>query len=128
MNAMTEAKEWAKENSMPVIVHANCVRIHSHSNSDRHELYRDENERNYVKNYDPVAKYKRMLIRYERFTEKELAKFDEEAKKIVKEAHKKGLAAPDPKPESIYDYVTPEPYKASKYPEGIHTDSGSKKK
>lgn len=128
MNAMTEAKEWAKENSMPVIVHANCVRIHSHSNSDRHELYRSENERNYVKDYDPVAKYKRMLLRYERFTEKELAKFDEEAKKIVKEAHKKGLAAPDPKPESIYDYVIPEPYKASKYPEGIHDDNGSKKK
>lgn len=128
MNAMTEAKEWAKENSMPVIVHANCVRIHSHSNSDRHELYRNENERNYVKDYDPVAKYKRMLLRYERFTEKELAKFDEEAKKIVKEAHKKGLAAPDPKPESIYDYVIPEPYKASKYPEGIHDDNGSKKK
>jgi 2-oxoisovalerate dehydrogenase E1 component len=128
MNAMTEAKEWAKENSMPVIVHANCVRIHSHSNSDRHELYRDENERNYVKEYDPLAKFKRMLLRYERFTEKELSKFDEEAKKIVKEAHKKGLAAPDPKPESIHDYVLPEPYKASKYPEGIHDDNGTKKK
>jgi len=128
MNAMTEAKEWAKENSMPVIVHANCVRIHSHSNSDRHELYRDENERNYVKDYDPIAKYKRMLLRYKRFTEKELAKFDEEAKKIVKDAHKKALAAPDPKPESIFDYVIPEPYKASKYPEGTHNFDGPSKK
>jgi 2-oxoisovalerate dehydrogenase E1 component len=128
MNAMTEAKEWAKENSMPVIVHANCVRIHSHSNSDRHELYRDENERNYVKEYDPIAKFKRMLLRYERFTEKELAKFDEEAKKIVKDAHKKALAAPDPKPESIFDYVLPEPYKASKYPEGTHTETSPLKK
>ncbi len=128
MNAMKEAKEWALEKQQPVIVHANCVRIHSHSNSDRHELYRDENERNYVQQYDPISKFKRMLLRYERFTEKELEKLDEEAKKIVKDAHKKALKAPDPKPESIYDYVTPEPYKASKYPDGTHDFDGTKKK
>ena len=128
MNAMQEAKEWALENQQPVIVHANCVRIHSHSNSDRHELYRDENERNYVKEYDPIAKYRRMLLRYERFTEKDLEKIEEEAKKIVKDAHKKALKAPDPKPDSIFDYVSPEPYKASKYPDGTHNDTGNKKK
>ncbi|ALO14179.1 2-oxoisovalerate dehydrogenase subunit beta [Salinivirga cyanobacteriivorans] len=128
MNAMREAKEWALENQQPVIVHANCVRIHSHSNSDRHELYRDENERNYVKEYDPIAKYRRMLLRYERFTEKDLEKIEEEAKKIVKDAHKKALKAPDPKPDSIFDYVSPEPYKASKYPDGTHNDSGNKRK
>ncbi|WP_462280001.1 alpha-ketoacid dehydrogenase subunit alpha/beta [Salinivirga cyanobacteriivorans] len=128
MNAMREAKEWALENQQPVIVHANCVRIHSHSNSDRHELYRDENERNYVKEYDPIAKYRRMLLRYERFTEKDLEKIEEEAKKIVKDAHKKALKAPDPKPDSIFDYVSPEPYKASKYPDGTHNDTGNKKK
>ena len=42
MNAMDEAKAWAMENQKPVIVQANCVRIHSHSNSDRHELYRND--------------------------------------------------------------------------------------
>lgn len=128
MNAMAEAKEWAIENQMPVIVHANCIRIHSHSNSDRHELYRDENERNYVKNYDPIAKFRRMLIRYERLTEQEIETIENEAKAIVKKAHKNALMAPDPKPESIFDYVTPEPYKASKYPDGTHNFDGVKKK
>lgn len=128
MNAMTEAKEWALEHQQPVIVQANCVRIHSHSNSDRHELYRDENERNYVQQYDPLTKYRRMLLRYERFTEKELEKIEEEAKKTVKDAHKKALKAPDPKPESIHNYVVPEPYKASKYPDGTHQDDGKPKK
>ncbi|MFO7862456.1 MAG: thiamine pyrophosphate-dependent enzyme [Salinivirgaceae bacterium] len=128
MNAMAEAKDWAIENQKPVIVHANCVRIHSHSNSDKHELYRDENERNYVKEYDPIAKYRRMLLRYERFTEKELEKIEAEAKATVKDAHKKALTAPDPKPESIFDYVTPKPYKASKYPDGTHNTDGEKKK
>jgi 2-oxoisovalerate dehydrogenase E1 component len=128
MNAMAEAKEWVLENGCPVIVQANCVRIHSHSNSDRHELYRDDYELNYVAEYDPVAKYRRLLIRYNRFTEEELKNIEEEIKAEIKEAHKKGLAAPDPDPGSINDYVIAEPYKSEKYPEGIHNDDGPKKK
>lgn len=128
MNAMAEAKQWVLENICPVIVQANCVRIHSHSNSDRHELYRDDYELNYVTEYDPVAKYRRLLIRYKRFTEEELVKIEEEIKAEVKDAHKKGLAAPDPDPESIYDYVIAEPYQSEKYPEGLHDDDGPRKK
>ena len=44
MNAMTEAHEYAVRTHCPVIVHANCVRIGSHSNSDKHVFYRDEEE------------------------------------------------------------------------------------
>jgi 2-oxoisovalerate dehydrogenase E1 component len=120
MNAMTEAFNWAIENQMPVIVQANCVRIHSHSNSDRHDLYRDEAELSYVKEYDPLAKYTRLLLRYNRATEAELAEIDERVKEEVKDAHRKGMAAPHPKPESIHDFVIAEPYVSTKYPEGIH--------
>ena len=61
MNAMTEAHEYARETRNPVIVQANCVRIGSHSNSDKHTLYRDENELEYVKDADPLMKFRRML-------------------------------------------------------------------
>ncbi len=71
MNAMTEAREYALLNRNPVIVHANCVRIGSHSNSDKHTLYRDEGELAYVKAADPLMKFRRMLLRYKRFTEEE---------------------------------------------------------
>lgn len=128
MNAMAEAKAWAIENQMPVIVQANCVRMHSHSNSDKHELYRDENELQYTHEYDPLEKYRRMLVRYKRFTEDEIKSIDEKVKAEVKEAHKKGLAAPDPDPASIFDYVIPEPYVSQKYPEGLHNFEGEKKK
>jgi 2-oxoisovalerate dehydrogenase E1 component len=128
MNAMAEAREWAIENQKPVIVQANCVRIHSHSNSDRHELYRDDYELNYVLEYDPMAKYRRLLLRYERFTEKELEEIEKEVKAEVKDAHKKGLAAPDPTPESIHEFVLPEPYISTKYPDGDHSYDGPKKK
>jgi 2-oxoisovalerate dehydrogenase E1 component len=128
MNAMTEAKEWSIKNQNPVIVQANCVRMHSHSNSDRQDLYRDENELNYTREYDPLAKFRRLLLRYERFTEKELADIDGKVKAEVKAAHKKGLSAPDPDPESIFDFVIADPYVSEKYPEGIHSFEGEKKK
>jgi len=128
MNTMSEAKDWVVEHEHPVIVHANCVRIHSHSNSDRHDLYRDDYELNYVSEYDPLAKYRRLLLRYDRFTEDELEAIETEAKEIVKAAHKAGMNAPQPKPESIHDFVIPEPYMSEKYPEGLHTVEGEPKK
>lgn len=128
MNAMAEAKKHVLEVGEPVIVQANCVRMESHSNSDRHELYRSENERNYVRVYDPLAKFRRMLLRYNRFTEEELQGIEENAKAIVKDAHKKAMKAPDPDPATIYDFVMPEPYKAEKYPDGVHDYDGDKVK
>ncbi len=128
MNAMSEAKRHVLETGMPVMVQANCIRIHSHSNSDRHELYRSEEERSYVQLYDPLAKFKRMLVRYERFTGEELENIENEAKNEVKEAHRLAMKAPDPDPASYMDFVLPEPYRAEKYPDGIHQQTGEKKK
>ena len=59
----------------------------SHSNSDDHLLYRSDAERNYVVEYDPLAKYRRLLLRYERFTEEELDKIDAEVKTEIKASH-----------------------------------------
>ena len=128
MNAMAEAKDWVLKNQKPCIVQANCVRIGSHSNSDRHELYRDDYELNYVSEYDPVGKYRRLLIRYKRFSDEELKIIEEQVKTEVKEAHKKGMEAPDPDPSTITDHVLPKPYISAKYPDGTHHDDGPKKK
>ena len=126
MNAMTEAHEYARETRNPVIVQANCVRIGSHSNSDKHTLYRDENELEYVKDADPLMKFRRMLLRYKRLTEEELQQIEADAKKELSAANRKALAAPDPDPKSIYDFVMPEPYQPQKYKEGTHVAEGEK--
>jgi len=129
MNAMTEAKKHAMEKQEPVIVHASVVRIHSHSNSDKHELYRDDNERHCAKASDPFERYRIQLLRSETFTEEELNSIDEQAQKEMMAAHRKALVAPVPDPESILDFVMPEPFISAKYPEGIHTViSGNKLK
>ncbi len=128
MNTMQQAKKWIQENQKPAIVHANCVRIHSHSNSDRHELYRDDTERDRAMMLDPVATFRRRLKYAEIFTDEELDAIDKEVKKEISSAHKKVIKAADPDPKSIHDFVIPEPYKAEKYPEGKHDHDGDKKK
>ncbi|NDP20218.1 MAG: 2-oxoisovalerate dehydrogenase [Paludibacter sp.] len=127
MNAMTEAREYAISTSNPVIVQANCVRIGSHSNSDKHSLYRDENELAYVKAADPLQKFRRMLLRYKRLTEEELKEIEETAKKDLSAASRKAIAAPDPDPATVEDFVLPEPYMPEKYVDGTHTEEGEKK-
>jgi 2-oxoisovalerate dehydrogenase E1 component len=127
MNAMMEAKRHVIEKQEAVIVHASTVRIHSHSNSDRHELYRDENERHCVKMSDPLDRLRTVLIRSKRFTEDELVAIEEEAQKDVMAAHKKVIKAPDPDPKSIHDFVIPAPYISEKYPEGLHDGSKGEK-
>ncbi len=129
MNAMTEAKWHAMEKQEPVIVHASVVRIHSHSNSDKHELYRDDNERHCAKASDPFERYRIQLLRSGSVTEEELNVLDEQAQKEMMAAHRKALQAPDPDPASIHNFVFAEAYKAEKYPEGLHQkSSGSKLK
>jgi 2-oxoisovalerate dehydrogenase E1 component len=128
INTMTEAVKWAEENQKPVIVHANCVRIHSHSNSDRHELYRDNAELNYVQEYDPIAKYRRLLLRYDRAKEAELEEIENHVKQKVKAAHEAGMAAPHPTPKSIHEFVYPPAHVCVKYPDGIHNDQSEPKK
>lgn len=126
MNAMTEARAYAIEHHSPVIVQANSVRIGSHSNSDKHTLYRDEYELEYVKSADPLYKFRRMLLRYGRLTEEEISQIEARAKKEVSIANRKALAAPDPDPATVTKFVLPEPYHPTRYTERAQADKGEK--
>jgi 2-oxoisovalerate dehydrogenase E1 component len=124
MSAMDEARKHAISKQEPVIVHADCVRMGNHSNSDKHEWYRDDAEIAEAKAQDPYARYKRELLESKVFTEAELKAIDDEMKKVVIDAHTKAMKAPNPDPASIYDFVIPEPYVSTKYPEGTHNQQG----
>jgi len=124
MNAMIAAKEHAMKHSEPVIVHALCVRIGNHSNSDNHEWYRDEQERAEAKAQDPLPKFKNDLLKAKVLTQKEIDAIEEKCKAEVKEAHGKAVKAPNPTPESIWDYVVPPAYEPKKYTDGTHNQEG----
>jgi 2-oxoisovalerate dehydrogenase E1 component len=111
-----------------VIVHAECVRIGNHSNSDNHEWYRDEKERADAKAQDPLPQFKNELLKAKIFTEKEIQKIEEEAKAILLDAHTKAVKAPNPTPESIFDFVVPEAYVPEKYTDGTHHETSEPKK
>lgn len=128
MNAMITAREHAQKNLEPVIVHAMCVRIGNHSNSDNHEWYRDEKERAEAKAQDPLPAFKNELLKAKIFTDKEIEKIEAEAKATLLDAHTKAVKAPNPTPESIWDYVVPEPYVPQKYTDGIHNETSEPKK
>lgn len=126
MNAMLKAKKIIKEEGIPVIVHANCIRMGSHSNSDRHELYRGDDELAEMQLLDPLKKFRERLVYAEIFTNKELDELDEQAKKEISAAHKKVLKAPNPDPKSIFDFVIPDPYIPQKYTNGVHKGEGKR--
>ncbi len=128
LNAMSMARRHVREKGQPVIVHAHCVRMHSHSNSDRHELYRDDDEISEARGQDPLLKFRKRLLFSEIFSESELDQLDADAKKEISAAHKKVIMMPDPDPASIFDHVLPEPYVPVKYPDGTHNQTGPAKK
>jgi 2-oxoisovalerate dehydrogenase E1 component len=128
MHAMTEAKHHAITQQEPVIVHARCVRIGSHSNSDKHELYRDAHELRCAAAADPLKRYRKMLLHGKRVSEAELTELEEKARKTVSAAHKSAMAAPDPLSSSIHQFVLPPAAVTEKYPQGLHHFQGEKKK
>ena len=119
MNAMSEARKHTLSKGTPVIVHAQCVRIHSHSNSDKHELYRDEEELAEAKAQDPLLKFRETLTAHRLLTKKEMAELDGKAREELMDAHKKALRAPNPDGSTIYDFVLPEPHECKTFPDGI---------
>lgn len=123
MSAMEEARRIAIEKCEPVIVHADCVRIGNHSNSDKHEWYRDDAEIAAAKAQDPYLRFRKELIEAKTFTESELQEIDDAQKKVVIDAHTKAMKAPNPSPDSIYDFLYPEAFVSTKYPEGVHNAS-----
>lgn len=122
MAAMTEARNHALSGKGPVIVHARCVRIGNHSNSDKHELYRSEQEIAEARAQDPYLAFKKELLKDKLLTEKELLAIEEDCKKQVLEAHTEALKAPAPDPQSIYQFVYPKAYQSALYPQGLHQE------
>ncbi|MBT6324814.1 MAG: 2-oxoisovalerate dehydrogenase, partial [Bdellovibrionales bacterium] len=128
IKAMTKAKEICLKGKGPVIVHADCVRIGAHSNSDKHELYRDEKELEEAKAQDPIKMFENELIEAGILTKSALEKITEQTKDIVLKAHREAVKAPSPDGSSIYQFVYPEEYQVTSYPHGVHEFEGEPKK
>jgi len=110
---MQEAIDYIKSGKGPAIVHADCVRMNSHSNSDRHELYRSKEEITEAQRYDPVRRFRTYLLENNILTEDEIISIENEIKKNVEDTGTKVEGEPDPDPATAELYVIPPAYEKS---------------
>lgn len=122
--AMREAVAFVQSGAGCAMVHAQCVRIHSHSNSDRHELYRTPQELAAAREADPLPRFRRTLIDNGFLAEDEIASIEAQNQQTYEQAADRAKASPDPAPESIHQFVTPSPWTPERWPDGLPDGSG----
>ena len=111
--AMQEALNYVKSGDGPAIVHADCVRMNSHSNSDRQELYRSPEEIAKASRRDPVQRLRQYLVDHEKFTEEQITAIENENIREVEEMASQVEGEPDPDPATATLYVMPPVYEQS---------------
>ncbi len=124
MRAMQQAIAFVRTGAGAAIVHADCVRIGNHSNSDKHELYRDEAEMAAAKALDPLPKFRRYCLEHD-IPDAELLEIEALNADQYNTASDTALRAANPDPASIHDFVLPDPWISPLFPGGVHDEKGA---
>lgn len=107
--ALTEARDYVVSGKGPAFVHAECDRIGSHSNSDRHEIYRSKDELETVLRRDPLLQFRYHIINNGIIDEKSLKEIEKENQEIIFKAADKAEAAPSADGSKWNQFIIPEP-------------------
>lgn len=105
--ALEAARAYVLTGKGPAMVHADCDRIGSHSNSDNHELYRTKEDLDSMKTRDPLPRMRATLIANGIATEEQLAAIEEANKQAIFAAADVVEALPDPAGSSWSEYLLP---------------------
>jgi 2-oxoisovalerate dehydrogenase E1 component len=103
--AMDRAADYCRARRGPALVHAHVIRPYSHSLSDDEMLYRSADERQSDARRDPLLTFPAHLLDNGLATEAELEAIRAQADEEVEIATQTALAAPQPGPETIYQFV-----------------------
>ena len=104
-NGMQAAVEHAKSGEGPVLVHAQCIRIGAHSNSDRHTLYRSDEEIAAAEALDPLAKLRAQIIETGIMSEEDVQAMEAANEAELAAAAERVEASPDPDPETVETFL-----------------------
>ncbi|MEI6790028.1 MAG: thiamine pyrophosphate-dependent enzyme [Myxococcaceae bacterium] len=99
--AVQKALEFIKSGQGPAMIHAQCVRMGAHSNSDAQELYRSKEEIAEAQKHDPLIKLRALL------KPKDAEKIEKEIEEELDKAALDAEAAPVPTAESVFDFALP---------------------
>jgi 2-oxoisovalerate dehydrogenase E1 component len=105
--ALRKAADYVLSGAGPAMVHADCDRIGSHSNSDNQELYRSKDEIAAVKERDPLPRFRSLLLEAGFMSEEEIVALEKENLRLMYEAADIAEASPDPTPESYTQFTLP---------------------
>src|SRR5262245_8353722 len=103
--AMRKAVAYARERKGPALVHAKVIRPYSHSLSDDEVMYRPPEEREADARRDPVTHFPEWLVAEGYATSAEIDKIKKEVDAEVLAATDAALAAEQPGPETIENFV-----------------------
>lgn len=105
---MNEALSFVKKEGCPAMVHAQCVRIGAHSNSDAHDLYREQVEIEQALGRDPLIKLKAELLKH--LSAEQVKSMEDEVLNLIEQACEKAEKMPSPDPESVSKFVFAKEY------------------
>lgn len=125
--SMNDALTWVTSKGMPALVHASCVRIGAHSNSDAHDLYRDKEEIELVAAKDPLIKLMAEITKA-KIKKSELEKIDAEIEAHVEEACAAAEKMDPPAKESVTSFVVGESFSPSMPEQDYVTESDTTEK
>ena len=103
--AFKRAADYCRAGHGPAFVHTHVIRPYSHSLSDDERLYRPDAERQRDAARDPISRMQMFLLREGILDEKAINKIEKEVDEEVQAAADRALAAPIPRPESIYSFM-----------------------
>jgi pyruvate dehydrogenase E1 component alpha subunit len=100
--AVTEARQRARNGEGPTFIEAETYRFHGHFEGDE-ELYRDDDEVEQWKARDPIDTFAERLMDRGELTEEEFDDMEREAEATIEEAIEFAMDSPEPGPEEAYD-------------------------
>ena len=104
-SVVQQAVAYARSGEGPAMVHADCVRIGAHSNSDRHELYRSAEELAEARRRDPLLRLRAYLLTERLCSDDDIAAIEAENRRLLDEESARAEAAPEPDPATVKKFV-----------------------
>ena len=102
---LAKAADYARTRKGPALVHAHVIRPYSHSLSDDEVHYRPASERKADSERDPLSRFPAYLLAQGIATQAELDAIGVTVAEEVQVASDVALAAPQPRTDTIYNYV-----------------------
>ncbi len=124
-NGMATAIDWVRSNRRPMLVHASVPLLGHHTSGVRKEWYRTPEDLALHGKDDPAPKLRKQLLTIKGIKAAELDKIEQEEKEYVQGEFDMAVAAPDPDPATVANYVyVDSPVTSEK---GIRTPEGREK-